>query len=227
MARPGGELATRPLHFIWLLDCSGSMEGSKIGTLNHAIREAIPHMRRVADDNPNASVLVRAITFSSGAKWHIAQPTPIDQFTWNDVQAGGVTDMGKALLLVADEFKHLAGRGLPPVLVLISDGQPTDDFNRGLEALMAQPWGKKAVRIAIGVGQDTDMNVLQKFIGHSEITPLQANNVETLVNYIKWASTDVLKAATAPPSQPVDTKTTTNVPIPMPAKPDPNVGDVW
>jgi len=23
--RPGGELATRPLHFIWMADCSGSM----------------------------------------------------------------------------------------------------------------------------------------------------------------------------------------------------------
>ena len=23
--RPGGELATRPLHFIWIADCSGSM----------------------------------------------------------------------------------------------------------------------------------------------------------------------------------------------------------
>ncbi len=229
MVRPGGELATRPLHFIWLLDCSGSMTGNKIGTLNHAIREAIPHMRRVADDNPNASVLVRAITFSSGAKWHITHPTPIDQFTWNDVQAGGVTDMGRALLLVADEFQHLGERGLPPVLVLISDGQPTDDFNRGLEALMAQPWGKKAVRIAIGVGQDTDMDVLQKFIGNPEMTPLQANNVETLVNYIKWASTVVLQAASAPPSQPVDPTTisTTNVPIPMPATPDPNVSDVW
>ena len=30
--RPGGELATRPLHFIWIADCSGSMSGEKIQT---------------------------------------------------------------------------------------------------------------------------------------------------------------------------------------------------
>jgi hypothetical protein len=24
--RPGGELATRPLHFIWIADCSGSIQ---------------------------------------------------------------------------------------------------------------------------------------------------------------------------------------------------------
>ena len=39
------------------------MSGGKIQALNHAIREAIPHMREVAHGNPNAEVLVRAIKF--------------------------------------------------------------------------------------------------------------------------------------------------------------------
>src|SRR5947209_4904366 len=62
---PGGEMAARPLHFFWIADCSGSMAGDKIQSLNTAIREAIPEMRRVAANNPNAQVLVRAIKFSS------------------------------------------------------------------------------------------------------------------------------------------------------------------
>jgi len=53
--RMGGELASRPLHFIWIADSSGSMEqDGKIQALNTAIREAIPHMRKVAEDNPLA-----------------------------------------------------------------------------------------------------------------------------------------------------------------------------
>ena len=37
--RPGGELATRPLHFIWICDCSGSMSvDGKIQQLNYAYR---------------------------------------------------------------------------------------------------------------------------------------------------------------------------------------------
>jgi hypothetical protein len=72
--RPGGELATRPLHFFWLCDCSGSMAAdSKIQSLNNAIREATPQMQKVADENPNAQVLVRAIKFSNGAQRHISQ----------------------------------------------------------------------------------------------------------------------------------------------------------
>ena len=199
--RPGGELASRPLHVIWIADSSGSMQqDGKIQALNNAIREAIPHMKKVADDNPNAQVLVRAVKFSNGAQWHISQPTPVADFAWNDLPADGETDMGKALSLVAEQLKMppMSERALPPVLVLISDGQPTDDFDGGLKELLDQPWGKKAVRIAISIGQDADPEVLQKFIGHSEMKPLAANSPEALVKHIKWASTAVLKSASSP-----------------------------
>ena len=223
--RPGGQLATRPLHFIWIADASGSMrDDGKIQALNMAIREAIPHMQKVASENPNAQVLVRAIKFSSGAQWHISQPTPVEDFKWVDLKADGVTDMGKALKMVADQLKipPMTDRALPPVLVLISDGQPTDSFEKGLQKLMDEPWGKKAVRIAIAIGKDADHSVLQKFIGHNEIKPLQANNPEALVNYIKWVSTAVLKSASSPASQaaaatPAGAVTPPPIPVAAPA----------
>jgi uncharacterized protein YegL len=102
------------------------------------------------------------------------------------------------------------------VLVLISDGQPTDDYKSGLQELMDQPWGKKAVRIAIAIGRDADYDVLQQFIGNPELKPLEANNPEQLVRYIRWVSTVVLKSASAPASQSAAaTPSTPNVPIPV------------
>ena len=199
--RPRVVLASRPLHFIWIVDCSSSMAANgKIQSLNTAIREFIPHIQQVADDNPNANVLVRAIKFSSGAQWHISQPTPVAEFKWTDLTADGLRDMGKAFSMVAEQLKipPMPERGLPPVLILISDGQPTDDISKGLQAIMNQQWGKKAVRLAIAIGEDADVDVLQRFIGHSEIKPLQANNPEALTRYIKWASTAVLKSVSSP-----------------------------
>ena len=217
--RPGGELAVRPLHFIWITDCSGSMSvDGKIQALNHAIREVIPHMQAVADGNPNAQVLVRAIKFSTGARWHIEQPVPVDEFKWLDLQADGVTDLGRALKMVSDQLKMppMEDRALPPVLVLISDGQPTDEFEEGLAELMAQGWGKKAVRISIAIGDDADLDILQKFIGHNELKPLQANNPQALVNHIRWVSTAVLKSASAPSSQVIDKQNSLlNIPVPV------------
>lgn len=227
---PGGPIARRPLHFIFIADCSGSMAGAKIQSLNHAIREAIPHMREVAAGNPNAEVLVRAIRFSAGAQWHVAKPTPVDTFEWQDLSVNGMTDMGQALKLAGDALRtqSMPERALPPVLVLISDGQPTDDFEGGLRALMTEAWGKKAVRIAIAIGEDADRAVLKRFIGHAEIEPLLAHNAQDLVDYIRWASTAVLKAASAPASQSVAMAPGINVPLPTPPKPDPaGPGDVW
>jgi uncharacterized protein YegL len=221
------------LHFIWIADCSGSMAtDGKIQALNTAIREAIPHMQKVTDENPNAQVLVRALKFSNGAQWHISQPTPVEDFKWADLSAEGVTDMGKALSMVADQLKipPMTDRALPPVLVLISDGQPTDNFDRGLSELLGEPWGMKAVRVAISIGEDADNDVLQEFIAHPEIKPLQANSPEALVKYIKWVSTAVLKSASAPASQAAGaTSPVANVPVPTPTaddEPD-SAADVW
>jgi uncharacterized protein YegL len=142
LKRPGGELASRPLHFIWMVDCSGSMHGDKIQSLNYAIRQTIPDMKKAADDNPNAQLLIRALKFSTGAQWVTASPISIDDFDWNDIEAGGVTDMGKAFELVAEQLKipPMSERALPPVLVLLSDGQPTDDYKKGLTALQNLPY---------------------------------------------------------------------------------------
>ncbi len=218
--RFGGALAARPLQFIWIADCSGSMAGKKIESLNFGIREAIQPMREVATENPNAQVLVRAIKFSDGAQWHVSQPTEIHDFKWADLTADGVTDMGKALQLAADSLKtnNMPERGLPPVLVLLSDGQPTDDFNAGLKAMMDQPWGAKAVRVAIAIGDDADLDVLQQFIGHPERKPIQVTNANDLVKMIKWASTVPLKAASNPNSQPMGQSTAAGV-VPIPAPP--------
>jgi len=227
--RPGGELASRPLHFFWICDCSGSMQADgKIQALNNAIREALPHMQHAAEENPNAQVLVRAVKFADGAQWHVAQPTPVADFRWNDLKAGGMTDLGKAVRLVADQLRipPMSDRALPPILVLVSDGQPTDDYAHAVTELLDLPWGKRAVRIAVAIGEDADQDALRVFVANPEMPVLQANSAETLVNYIKWASTAVLKAASAPASRQASMAAGANVPTPAPPAAS-SAADVW
>jgi uncharacterized protein YegL len=206
------------------------MADDKIRSLNHAIREAIPHMRDTAANNPFAEVKVRAIKFSTDVSWHIPTPTPVENFQWVDLEVEGITSMGKALELAAEalDVANMGTRALTPVLVLISDGQPTDNFKGGLDKLMKQPWGKKAVRIAIAIGGDADKDVLQEFIGHPEYKPLEANNPEALVRMIRFVSTAVLQTASSPPSRRVgDDSPVGNVPIPSPPEAEIDENDVW
>jgi uncharacterized protein YegL len=234
---PGGAMASRPLHFIWIVDCSGSMnQNGKIQTLNMAIRGAIPHMQETAAREPNAQMLVRAVKFSTKAQWEVGTPTEVANFQWNDLIADGETAMGHALELVAEEMKvpPMSTRAMPPVLVLISDGMPTDDFNAGMRVLLSQPWGQKAVRVSIGIGQDADYNVLQKFMSNSEMRPLQANNPEALVRYIRWVSTVLVESASRPRDQAAQQQPASDpsgliwTPPPVPVNPQPvDDGVVW
>jgi uncharacterized protein YegL len=192
------ELARRQLHLIIAVDCSGSMQGDKIASLNHAVRSAIPAMQEAAADNPEVGVFVRALSFADGARWLLG-PTPVDQFEWQDLAADGTTQMGRALQLIADELTptNLPGRQLPPVIVLITDGQPTDPFEPGLKALLASKYGAVSLRVAIAIGSDADLSVLQRFIGHPEFKPLRANNAQDLVDRIKWATSATVKTVSS------------------------------
>lgn len=199
--RPGARLARRPLHFVFLLDGSGSMAtDGKLEALNDAIRGALPHLRDVADQNPFVEVLVRAVVFADGARWHLAEPTPVHEVSWVPVAAGGFTDLGAALGLVADVLTvpPMEERAFPPVLVVVSDGRPTDDFEAGLRRLMAQPWGRRAVRLAIAIGADADLDTLNAFIADPSIAPFSAHDPEQLAYLVRFVSTAASQLASTP-----------------------------
>ena len=204
LQRPGGELASRPIHFFWVVDCSGSMYGEKIGIVNNTIQECIPEMRNSADKNPNAQLLIRALQFSSGASWITTSPVPVETYSWEDMEANGLTELGKAFDLLAAQLSipPMPARALPPVIVLLSDGQPTDDYKKSLDKLKGMPWFRKAVKIAISIGQDADDDVLIEFAGNKELV-LQANNATALAKMIKWASTTA-SMVSAPSSKPMN-----------------------
>ena len=204
LQRPGGELATRPIHFFWMVDCSGSMYGEKIGIVNNTIQECIPQMRSAAENNPNAQLMIRALQFSTGASWITTNPIPVEDYSWETMDAEGLTSLGKAFDLLAAQLSipPMPERALPPVVVLLSDGQPTDDYKESLEALKKLPWFRKAVKIAISIGQDADDDVLLEFAGNKELV-LQANNATALAKMIKWASTTA-SMVSAPSSKPMN-----------------------
>jgi uncharacterized protein YegL len=198
--RPGSMLAQRPLHFIILADCSGSMAADgKMQALNVAVREMIPHLVDVASQNPHAAMFVRAIAFSTGARWHIADRVPIEQLVWTNLEAGGYTDLGAALDLVHGEMlvPPMEERALPPAMLLVSDGMPTDDWRAALARLLEVPWAARAVRMAVGIGRDADHNVLTEFIADPAREPVTAANPEQLVRMIRWASTHASRLASA------------------------------
>jgi uncharacterized protein YegL len=207
--RPGGTIAKRDLEFFWICDTSGSMAGRKIESLNFAMKEALGAMRERAHENPNANVFVRIATFDDDARWITPERTPLESLRWRDLKVDrGLTAMGAALDLVAQALEESpeAAPSYPPVLVLTSDGMPTDTipglptFAQGLKRVLDSPLGRHAVRLAIAIGDEADLDVLAEFIGDPSLQPLRARTAGELVNYVRWASSAGIVRSTTPKS---------------------------
>ena len=189
-------LVRRQLQVILALDCSGSMRGSKIASLNYAMRAAIPELRAVAADNPEVDVRVRVLRYASDAQWLVQQPVPVEELQWPELVADGETHTGEALCRIAEVLtpEGMPGRQLPAVVVLASDGHASDDIEAGLQRFFAAPYAPSAVRIAIAIGTDADLDILERFIDHPTLRPLRANNAQDLVRHIKWATSMPVKS---------------------------------
>lgn len=198
-AQTGPERDSRLLlHVIFVVDGSGSMTGERIGSLNWAARAAIPAMREVAADHPEVDVRVRVVRFADGVDWPVATPTPVADFVWANLAAGGESSMGAALEAIAATLPADGPDLLPPVIVLLSDGMPTDDAEAGIAALLATDLGAKAIRVPIAIGPDADLDLLQAFIGDPALKPLRANSAEMLVSRMRWAASVPVAAVSTP-----------------------------
>jgi uncharacterized protein YegL len=187
------EIPRRTMVLFFVIDTSGSMDGSKIGAVNTAIEEVIPAIKDVSDENADAQIKIAALEFSNGARWiTLNGPVEADQFRWNYLNAEGVTDLGAACKTLNEKlstkaFMKEATGSFAPAIFLLSDGEPTDDWARELAALKQNNWFKAAVKVAIAIGDDADKNVLKEFTGNIEAV-LETHNAATLKKMIKFVS---------------------------------------
>lgn len=186
------KIARRTMVLFFLVDTSGSMYGEKIGSLNDAIRETVPDLKDLSDGNPDAAIKIAVLQFDSGVRWLYPQPIESGDFRWNDLEAGGLTSLGTALReldgkLSKSQFLQEAAGSYAPVIILLSDGGPTDDFESGLNKIKQNNWFKHAIKVAIAIGNDADKNVLAQFTGNSEAV-IEVHNKSALKSIIKFVS---------------------------------------
>lgn len=179
-----------------IIDVSGSMSGVKMASLNEAMEEMVGVLRNINEESSDTQLLIAPMEFSTGARWFALKnnhPANIDEFRWLDMKAHGMTDLGAAFKLLTEKLTTddkggwMAGRGgVAPIIILISDGTPTDDYRSELNLLKNRGWFKAALKYAIAI-DGADRNVLEEFTGNSEaIFDLREfiNNVDLLVKHI-------------------------------------------
>ena len=162
----------KPLPVILLLDTSGSMYGDKISSLNDAVRKMLGTFTK--EESQANEFLVSVITFGGTASLGHA-PTPASETRvrqpecrrWHPAgrgdRRGQVADRGPG----AD-----ARRAYRPLVVLVSDGVPTDSWESKLDQFIQDGRSAKCDRMALGIGREAyegqGRATLERFIAGTE-----------------------------------------------------------
>ena len=189
----------RPLPIFILADTSGSMAGEKINELNLALREMINTLKNI--DDIRGKFQLSVITFGGDVK--ILQPlSDIINITLLELTASGNTPMGQAFYVVKEMIEDrtvVSSRAYTPTLVLISDGLPTDcteemyqrkNFSEWepLKSLHSGERSSKCQRLALGIGEDADVEMLKAFIDNPEIPVIKTKDASGIARFFKWVT---------------------------------------
>ena len=198
---PIEKLPRRSLTVFFLIDTSGSMAGGKISSLNVAIRDTLPMLSQISSENTDTEIKIAALQFASGCDWMYPRPLPVDDFEWNDLEATGLTSLGAAYqellkkLSQTTGFMKEANASCAPVMILFSDGVPTDDAKHGLEHLRENNWYKAAIKIAVAIGDDANKEILKEFVNNNSEAVLTVHNVNDLKKMIYLVSVTASQVA--------------------------------
>lgn len=185
--------SARPLPVIVLADTSGSMSvDGKIEALNKALKDMISTF--ASESRIRAELQVCVITFGGVADIHLPL-TPAHQIeSFDQLPATGGTPMGAAFQLAADlieDKEQIQSRAYKPVVILVSDGHPTDDIRAPFEQLMNGERSSKATRFAMGIGSDADLSLLGDFANDLEAPVFKAENARDIHRFFKAVTMSV------------------------------------
>lgn len=177
----------RPLPVIVLADTSGSMgENGKIEALNAALKEMIATFSK--ESRLRAEIQVGLITFGGKAETHLPLASAHKVTGLTELMANGATPMGEAFDFarqLLEDKDLIPSRAYRPVLLLLSDGQPTDDWEAPLKALCQSERGQKATRLAMAIGSDADEAMLRDFANDIEAPIFKAHNARDIHRFFR------------------------------------------
>ncbi len=202
------QVARRTMVLFFLVDTSGSMEGEKIGAVNSAIEDVIPEIKRISEENADAQIKIAVMNFATNAVWMTPEPIDSEDFSWQYLSAEGLTAFGEMCLklnekLSRNEFMNNATGSFAPAIFLLSDGEPTDEYNDALELLRANNWFKKAIKVALAIGDDANHDVLMDFTGSREsiLTVYSPETMRKMIKFVSVTASQIGSKSSNTPSQ--------------------------
>ncbi len=172
----------------WIIVEGGT---SKMDHLNEAMRKMLATWTE--EEASGAEIRVSVVTFGDAATLYLP-PTEVSRVKWSNLTAKGETAMGAALKMakaMVEDKERTPSRAWRPLVVLVSDGQPRDEWEQPLAEFINQGRSSKCDRMALAIGSDADEQVLTRFIEGTSNDLFYAKNADQLRDFFKYVTMSV------------------------------------
>lgn len=180
----------RRLPVYLLLDTSGSMSGEPIEAVKNGMQVLVSTLRQ--DPYALETAFLSIITFDSVAT-QVCPLTELATFQLPNLVATGTTALGAGLELLAQRISSEVTTSTAevkgdwkPLIFIMTDGEPTDDWQKGLIALKKI---KTGVIIACAAGPSANTNILKSIT--EVVVQLDTADSATIKAFFKWVSASV------------------------------------
>jgi uncharacterized protein YegL len=185
---------SRRLPVYLVIDVSGSMHGEPIEAVRNGMQTLVSTLRM--DPYALETAFLSVITFDGNAQQVIAL-TDLMNFNPPDIEAGSTTSLGAALKVTREcidrevQTTTAETKGdWKPIVFLMTDGRPTDDWQAGLQEFnQARP----GMVVACAAGPHADTDILKQIT--DDVVSLDTADTSTIQAFFKWVSASVTTAS--------------------------------
>jgi uncharacterized protein YegL len=180
----------RRLPVYLVLDVSGSMHGEPIEAVRNGMQMLVSTLR--TDPYALETAFLSVITFDGKARQAVPL-TELMAFQPPTIEAGSTTSLGDALKVTKEcierEVKKTTAEekgDWKPLVFLMTDGQPTDDWEKGLNEFKKV---KTGMVIACAAGPQADTKILKQIT--EVVVSLDTADSSTIGAFFKWVSASI------------------------------------
>lgn len=205
----------RRLPVYLLIDTSGSMFGEPIEAVKNGVQTLVSTLR--SDPYALETAYISIITFNSSAQ-QIAPLIELASFQPPTIDASGCTALGEALNLLAQRVDSEIVKTTAevkgdwkPIVFIMTDGEPTDDLQKGLNEFKKRKFG---MVVACAAGQGANTNTLKQIT--ENVVQLDTADSATIKAFFKWVSASISTGSQKVEDTHGDVTTMSELPPPPP-----------